>query len=202
MSGSVRPSIDVSFEMLQRDIWSSGLAAEITPNGLAVWLAIKSHASHEDGVAFPGVRRLAEITGLSVGTVSKVVGTLEDANLLRVEKGSGRRGAVYVARERMDVRVGSTLICRVVIDYVPSRVRKQLKDIEAAFETGKGDKDAFASCEVIPAPGFVWNAEVGRLQRNIPYEELPLMDEDEGDDGLGLTGRIKALQLQQGKRKG
>jgi hypothetical protein len=101
----------------------------------------------------------------------------------------------------MDVRVGEVLICRVVIDFVPSRVRKQLKDIEAAFETGKGDKDAFASCEVIPAPGFVWNAESGRLQRDIPYDELPLMDEDGVEEPLNLSGRIKALQVQQGKKR-
>lgn len=201
MSNGVRASIDVSFEMFQKDIWDSGLAAEITPNGLAVWLAIKAHASHETGVAFPGVRRLAEITGLSVGTVSKVVSILERCHLLRVERGTGRRGTVYVARERMDVRVGEVLICRVVIDFVPSRVRKQLKDIETAFETGKGDKTAFASCEVIPASGFVWNAEAGRLQRDIPYDELPVIDEDDVDEPLNLSGRIKALQVQQGKRR-
>lgn len=203
MTNDVRATIDVSFEMFQRDIWDSGLAAEITPNGLAVWLAIKAHASHETGVAFPGVRRLAEITGLSVGTVSKVVTILERCHLLRVERGTGRRGTVYVARERMDVRVGDTLICQVVIDFVPSQIRKQLKDIETAFETGKGGKDAFARCEVIPARGFSWNAETGRLQRDIPYSELPVMAEDGLDDELArtLTGRVKALQVQSQKGK-
>lgn len=43
--------------------------------------------------------------------------------------------------------------------------------------------------------------EGGRLQRDIPYDELPLMDEDGVEEPLNLSGRIKALQVQQGKRR-
>lgn len=204
MSNSLKPSIDTSYETTQRDIWSSGLAAEIGMNSFGVWLAIKSHADHQSGVSFPGVRRLAEITGLSVGTVIKAVTVLEAANLLRTEKGKGRRSTVYVARERLDVRLGETLICRVVLDYAPAHFRRRLKDIEDAFESGQNREDAFAQCDIIPADGFVWDEATRRLRRDIPYEDFPDVDDAEADDDVrkSLEGRVKALQHQSKKRKG
>ena len=50
--------IDTSFQTLQRDLFSSGLAAKIGMNAFGVWLAIKSHADYNTGKAWPGMRRL------------------------------------------------------------------------------------------------------------------------------------------------
>src|SRR5688572_14004985 len=97
-------SIDSSFATNQRDLFESGLVAQIGANAFAVWMALKHHADFNTGRAFPGVRRLAELVGLNKDTVSKCLHTLADARLLRSTPRG--RGKTYVARERLDVRLG------------------------------------------------------------------------------------------------
>ncbi len=170
-------AIDTSFETLQRDLFASGLAAEIGMNAFGVWLAIKSHADFNTGEAWPGMRRLAELTGLSLGSVVKSVRRLVDARLLRiamVASGSNsRRGNTYVARERMDVRLGDRVLCTIVLDYVPATMRSRLDAIERGLTKGKAAAEVFAQCEIIPGKGFVWDADVGMLRASIPGRELP-----------------------------
>ncbi len=160
MKKSHAASIDSSFMTAQRDLFESGIVAEIGPNSFAVWMALKHHADFSTGRAFPGVRRLAELVGLNKDTVARCLHSLEDARLLRsTPKGRGR---AYVARERLDVRIGASVICTVLVDYVPSRLREKLMGIEHALEHGKGLTDeAFTDVEIIPGPGFVWD-EVSR----------------------------------------
>lgn len=198
----MRARIDTSTESVQHDIWASGLAREITPNGLTVWFAIKSHADYNTGVCWPGVRHLSEITGLSTATVSRTVALLESKNLLRVVKGKGRKSSTYIARERLDVRLGDKLLCRLVIDYVPSHLRQRLEDIQNALDVGAPLTDAFAACEIIPAEGFVWDAEEGVLKSNIAYSDLPAAKLGYEDDELAssLAYRVKQLQSQAAKK--
>ena len=93
----MRGAVDTSFETLQRDLFASGMAARIGMNAFGVWLAIKSHADYATGECWPGMRRLAGLTGLAVGTIQKSVRTLLDARLLRIKKMGGRgRGNTYV----------------------------------------------------------------------------------------------------------
>ena len=104
--------VDTSFETLQRDIFASGMAATIGMNAFGVWIAIKSHADYNTGECWPGIRRLSDLTGLASGTVQKAVHTLIDAKLLRIASaGVGKRSNRYVARERLDVRLGERVLC-------------------------------------------------------------------------------------------
>ena len=97
--------IDTSFQTLQRDLFASGMAARIGMSAFGVWIAIKTHADYNTGECWPGMRRLAALTGLSLGAVSKCVRTLVDAKLLRVlaggerEAGKPLRGAGTARRE-------------------------------------------------------------------------------------------------------
>ena len=122
MSG-FRGDIDTTYHTQQRDMFSSGLAAEIGVHAFAVWHAIKSHADFQTGVAWPSIRRIVELTGCADKTVQAAIKTLVAAHLLRVSK-KGQRN-IYVARERMDVRVGDRVICTVVIDFVPKSVEER-----------------------------------------------------------------------------
>lgn len=168
--------VDTSFQTVQRDLFSSGLAAQIGMNAFGIWLAIKSHADFETGRAWPGMRRLAELTGLSLGSVSNSVQTLIDAKLLRVveqSRGKGRRGQTYVARERLDIRLGEIVVCTVVLDYVPSRLRGQVSEIDRSLKGGKVPAEVFAECEVIPGPGFAWDGAMGALRASLPASGVP-----------------------------
>ena len=160
-------SIDASFTTAQRDMFESGLVAEIGANAFAVWMALKHHADFNTGKSFPGVRRIAELVGLNKDTVTRCVRSLEEARLLRTAPRG--RGRSYIARERLDVRIGNAVVASVLVDYVPARVREKLIGIEQALDGGKGFSDeAFAEDEIVPGPGFTWDPESRSLKGRVP----------------------------------
>ena len=194
--------IDTSFETLQRDLFASGMAARIGMGAFGVWLAIKSHADYNTGECWPGMRRLGELTGLSLGAVSKSVHTLVEARLLRVlAPGRGKRGNRYIARERLDVRLGDRVLCTIVIDYVPSTMRATLKAIGSAVGRG-GSPDVFAACEIVPGEGFSWDGQAGVLRAQVSARDVPPVELAEEVLKQPLVQRVLAIQSRQagGKR--
>lgn len=174
--------IDSTFGTFQRDMFESGLAAEIGANCFITWVAIKTHADFNNGMAWPSIRRLGEITGLSVNTVQKAITGLETANLLKIVKiGNQRQSTRYIARERLDVKLGNRLLCRIVMDYVPAKIKANMHKIQETLKSGKRNPDAFTEVEIIPGDGFIWNPQTGTLQSQIPIRELPIKINDEFD---------------------
>ena len=170
----MKGEVDTSFITSQRDMFTSGLAAQIGMNAFGVWLAIKSHSDYNTGECWPGMRRLSELTHMSLGAVQKSAQILLEAKLLRlVHAGKGRRSATYVARERLAIRVGSTVLCTIVIDYVPNRLRERLEKIARTVSEGKDDPEAFAQVDIIPGPGYMWDAAAKILRSAILVTELP-----------------------------
>jgi hypothetical protein len=188
--------IDTSFQTLQRDLFSSGLAAKIGMNSFGVWLAIKTHADYNTGKAWPGMRRLADLTGLSLGGVHKSIQVLVDARLLRVLKESkgGRRGQTYIACERLDVRLGDRVLCTVVVDYVPATLRATVNSLSQAFVTGESTPEMFAQVEVLPGPGLSWHDASQSLIGLISSKELPPPDVSEEALKLPLVNKVLAIQ--------
>lgn len=198
----MKGEIDTSFETLQRDLFASGIAARIGMNAFGVWIAIKSHADYNTGECWPGMRRIAKLTGLSLGAVSNSVEKLLEAKLLRIiESGEGRKSHRYVARERLDVKLGDRVLCTIVLDYVPARLRKQLDHIEESLRTGHNAADAFADCEIIPGPGFVWDAASGSLRAAISYGDIPDPETDRVTEQLKSSLEQKVLALQKSAKR-
>jgi DNA-binding transcriptional regulator YhcF (GntR family) len=174
--------IDSTFGTFQRDMFESGLVSEIGANCFVIWIAIKTHADFNTGTAWPSIRRIASITGLADKTVQKALKSLQDAHLLKIVKtGNQRQSTRYIARERLDVRLGNRLLCRIVMDYVPSQIKANMHRIQETLKSGERNPDAFAQVEIIPGDGFVWNAETGTLQSQIPIKDLPIRVKDEFD---------------------
>lgn len=187
--------IDTSFTTSQRDLFTSGMAAQIGMNAFGVWLAIKSHADFNDGEAWPGIRRLAEMTGLGKSTVDRAIQTLIDAKLLRVlATGKGHKTSRYIARERLDVKLGGRVLCTIVVDYVPAILREKLDRIKTALVAGKPDPQAFAEADIIPGSGFVWNEKEGMLKASIPAADLPAIVVDSQEQKM-LTDLQKKAQM-------
>lgn len=188
--------IDASFQTVQRDLFTSGMAAQIGANAFVVWLAIKSHADYNTGKAWPGMRRLADLTGLSLGPVHRAIQVLLEAHLLRVEKESkgGRRGQTYVACERMDVRLGSRILCTVVLDYVPATLRQSINSIDQALKTGEAGAETFAQCRILPGPGLSFDERSGSFKGVISSAEIPLPDLTEEQMKQPLVQRVLAIQ--------
>lgn len=181
--------IDSSFTTEQRDLFASGIVAEIGVSAYAVWHAIKYYADYNTGKAFPGMRTIAAKLGISVGSVSNAIKSLEAARMLRVVQGhSKRRGQTYIARERMSVTVGATTLCTIVIDYVPEKLRGQIKRLGESFKTGEHDQEAFAEVEIIPGDGFVWDEASKTLRGKIAAAQLPA-PQHESDDYHQQIGR-------------
>ena len=192
----MRGEIDTSFTTNQRDLFTSGMAAQIGMNAFGVWLAIKSHADFNDGEAWPGIRRLAEMTGLGKSTVDRTIQTLIDAKLLRVlATGKGHKTSRYIARERLDVKLGGRVLCTIVVDYVPAILREKLDRIKSALVAGKPDPQAFAEVDIIPGSGFVWNDKEGMLKASIPASELPAAVIDSNESKMLTDLQKKAQQM-------
>ena len=196
--------IDSTFGTFQRDMFESGLVAELGANCFVIWIAIKTHADFNTGVAWPSIRRLAAITGLADKTVQKAIKELEAASLLRIIKSGNQRASNrYLARERLDVRLGNRLLCRIVIDYVPQAIKQQLNGIAETLKTGERNPQAFADVEIIPGDGFVWDAVTGTLKGSISIKEMPSKPVDTIDAerfaasalGLKMAGIQKKAKL-------
>lgn len=193
--------IDSSFTTEQRDLFSSGMVAEIGVNAYAVWQAIKFYADFKTGEAFPGMRTLGQKLGLSQPTVQRAVKTLEAANLVRVTKNhTKRRGQTYVARERLRVTLGSRVLCTIVVDYVPNTLRQRLQRIEQALATGEADQEAFAQVEIIPGPGFVWDEKAGVLRGQVAARDIP-PDRENIDEQHRQLGAAVLEKIAPGLRK-
>lgn len=178
---SIQGKIDSSFTTEQRDLFASGMVAQIGVNAYAVWHAIKYYADYNTGEAFPGMRAIGDKLGVSKNTVQRAVEALQDAHLVRIVKGaSKRRGQTYIARERMSVTIGNQVLCTIVMDYVPERLRGQVKRLADAIATG-GDPDAFAEVEIIPGDGFTWDEATKSLRGRIEARKLPPADHSADD---------------------
>lgn len=172
--------IDSTFGTFQRDMFESGLVSEIGANCFVIWIAIKTHADFNTGTAWPSIRRIAAITGLADKTVQKALKELQEAHLLKIVKtGNQRQSTKYVARERLDVRLGNRLLCRIVMDYVPAKIKATMHSIQETLKSGERNPDAFSQVEIIPGDGFVWNAETGTLQAEIPIRDIPAREHSE-----------------------
>lgn len=187
--------IDSSFQTEQRDLFASGVVAEIGVNAYAVWCAIKYHADYTTGESFPGMRRLGELVGLSKSPVDRAIDVLEKAHMLRVRKKEKGRGQIYVARERMAVRIGSRVICTIVMDYIPSKLRGQLIELEKALEDPRKASEALANVEIIPGDGFVWDEEKKSLTGHLKASEVPKEGKDTNAEhfqqiGAAMLGRL------------
>lgn len=190
----IEGKIDSSFTTEQRDLFASGLVAEIGVNAYAVWSAIKYFADYNTGHAWPGMRKLGEKLGLSAATVKRAIDQLEAARMVRIVASSTtRKGQTYVARERMSVRLGKRVLCTIVIDYVPGSLRGRINRLESALATGEDDPEAFAEVEIIPGEGFEWDPTTRTLRGQVAAMDIPRApDPDNYHRKLGeaILGRL------------
>lgn len=171
MSRTIQGDIDTTYTTHQRDMFTSGLVAEIGPSAFATWHAIKWHADFSTGESYPGIRRIAEITGMTTPTVQTAIKTLEAKHLLRIRK-RGQKN-VYVARERLDVRVGDRVICTVVVDFIPAEMRERLALLKKAGEGNIEAADVWAQVDLLPGPGMKLDEQAGTFRGTMRADEVP-----------------------------
>lgn len=176
--------IDSTFQTQQRDMFTSGIVAEIGVNAYAVWSVIKCYADFMTGEAYPGMREIGKKIGLSQPSVSRAVEILKEAHMLRIVDSAKfkRKGQTYIARERLAVRLGGKIICFIVVDYVPANLRNKLKQINNALKTGEQDQEMWAEIEIVPGDGFIWDMKSKTLKSSIKASSIPVNSSTDCDD--------------------
>lgn len=170
-TSKIQGEIDTSYLTAQRDMFASGLVAEIGPSAFAVWHGIKMHANFQTGESYPGIRRLAEITGMTPPTVQVALKTLVANHLLRIRR-KGQKN-IYIARERLDIRVGARVIALVCVDYVPATMRERLALLKKASSGQIDAEDVWAEVELLPGPGLTLDASTGTFKGKLRADEVP-----------------------------
>lgn len=168
----VRGDIDTTYTTHQRDMFTSGLVAEIGGSAFTVWNAIKWHCDFNTGESYPGIRRIAKITGMSTQTVENAIKKLISSHLLRISRKKGQQN-VYVARERIDVRVGNRVISTIVVDFIPDQMRERLAALKRAGSGISDEDDVWAQVELLPGPGMTLDALRGTFIGSMRADEIP-----------------------------
>lgn len=162
--------INTNYLTTQRDLFDSGLVARIGASAFTIWNAIKAHADFNTGQAFPGLRKLAEITGMGKSTAQRSVEILQENSLVRIVFPAGRRrGQTYIARERLEVKVGAVMVCTIVMDYVPNKRNTTIAALKSGIEKGKIDSSLV---EIIPGEGFQFDKATGKFLKEIPHSDI------------------------------
>lgn len=82
--------------------WLNQVQDEATPFDFAVAYAIVRHINKDTGMAYPGIRRLAEMTKLAQNTITASVRRLEAGNHLIVIP--GKRGRGHASQYRLNLK--------------------------------------------------------------------------------------------------
>lgn len=170
-NAEVRGAIDTTYQTLQKDLFTSGLAAEIGVYAFTIWSAIKAHADFQTGDCWPSIRLIARLVGVSKSAAEAAILKLEAAHMLRVDR--RRKVNHYVARERLDVRVGRQVVCTVVVDYVPAAMRERLAQLRRAAAGDLEGEDVWAQVKVLPGPGMVFNKQLGAFSGHLLADQVP-----------------------------
>lgn len=187
---NLQGEIDTTFQTHQRDIFSSGLVAQIGSDAFCVWSVIKYHADFNTGIAYPGIRRLIGMTGMSSLTVQNCIKTLEKHNLLKVDKGGRSRTNRYTARERLQVKIGGQLICSIYVDYKPSKIRDQLRRLKNSLSPDAGDDQdskIFAEVEIVIDPKFKLDETTQTFKGDFVFDRQASNKIQDSDDDLALA---------------
>jgi hypothetical protein len=199
--------VNKSFISSQSDIYESGLAGQIGAIAYFVLGAIKTFADYNSGLSWPGMRKLCQITGLSLGSIHKAIHVLIQYKLLRLcGKGhKGIKGQTYIARERLQIKICELVICNIYVDYVPVKIRDQIKNIELVLDGEQSDikSKLLAEIEIEPGSGFFWDEQNkvlrGKAEISLMEEKNKKLAEKEENASAFEKGKIFISQLKSRK---
>jgi len=135
--------VEVSTEYSIQSRWFHVLAdpilrgdlANLTGSEFKVLMTIKAHSNHATGFAFPSMKKIASLTGLSEPTTKRAVKSLKSEGYIKV--GKEKRSNNYRVIESLIVeKNGSAETEQMMFDYVPSDMQKQLIAIKEFCTNG------------------------------------------------------------------
>lgn len=119
-----------------RALIESGDLARMGPHAFACYAVLKAHAGHTTGQAFPGVERIAELSGVSARQVKRELARLAELGYVVATKRG--RSNVYTLRERVEVLDPAGQVQAVASwDYVPASVAAAVADLRRVLVSGQ-----------------------------------------------------------------
>lgn len=130
---------DVRYILLLSAIISGGIANRIGPVAFCVFVCLRSHAQYNTGLVSVGHRLIASQMGISVGSVSKAISTLQENNLIEVlqdKKGTGGRN-IYKLVDKIPVYQDEKPAGIMKWDFQPLEVMQRLNEARQILHTGE-----------------------------------------------------------------
>lgn len=133
---------DTRFVLLVTSLFSSGLAAELGPTAVVVFLVLRSNANFTTGEVFIGQRLIAEQAGVTTLTARRALGTLEARGLIRRKQAHSRARTVYTICDvipvfRNDDPERKEQAGSLQVPFVPRHATELLNDARAALYRGQ-----------------------------------------------------------------
>lgn len=132
---------DTRFVLLVTSLFSSGMAAELGPTAVVVFLVLRSNANFTTGEVHIGQRLIAEQAGVTTLTARKALTALEKRGLITRRQPAPRARTVYtitdvipVFRSDDDERKEKAGV--LTLPYVPRHATDALNDARAALYRG------------------------------------------------------------------
>lgn len=94
---------DTRFVLLVTSLFSSGLAAELGPTAVVVFLVLRSNANFTTGEVFIGQRLIAEQAGVTTLTARRALLVLEARGLIRRKQAHSRARTIYTITDVIPV---------------------------------------------------------------------------------------------------
>lgn len=117
-----------------RSMIDGGGLAEMTGSSLKVYLVIKAHSNYHTGDAFPSHETIAELSGLSVSQVKRLIKDLVSFGY--ISSSLIGRSSHYRIHETVQIQDESgSNTHKATWDYKPSTVRDAVADLKDALRT-------------------------------------------------------------------
>lgn len=131
---------DTRFVLLVSSLFSSGLAAELGPTAVVVFLVLRAHANFQTGEVHIGQRRLADQVGVTTLTCRRALAALEAKGLISRSQEHSRARTTYTIIDVIPVfhnDPGHRAAGTIAVPFIPRRATELLNDVKASLYRGE-----------------------------------------------------------------
>ena len=138
LDGWTEKEIGATWFHVVRDLIKEGTIAKIGATAWAVYCVIKAHSDMKTGAAWPGVKHIAELMGVSEDTVNRALKVLVEHKLVTIEK-RGRQNR-YMITEKFPIyekrENGKEVVGWADANYSPIDFKNNISDLKTYAEKG------------------------------------------------------------------
>ena len=135
---------DTRFVLLVSSLFSSGLAAELGPTAVVVFLVLRAHANFKTGEVHIGQRRLADQVGVTTLTCRRALTALESRGLISRMQAHSRARTTYTITDVIPVFHNDpehkAPAGTISVPFIPATAAQLLNDAKASLYRGEAPR--------------------------------------------------------------